>query len=177
MHHSKRQNRRFLLVMLRLELHKASVLAVGKLTLEFFPDYNSCFSGRCPILNCFNLGGVNVNSSTVNYVPKKLHGSVPAFLKEANFVRCRATGGAPDIQINLKFFFFYLGLVVSSVIGGILSIEARDMDTKLLSALESNNTLARCLTQSLILVVKLLLAGWPLFLQSWSGDRLLAVDT
>ncbi|GKE03708.1 hypothetical protein Tco_1395726, partial [Tanacetum coccineum] len=35
-------------------------------------------------------------------------------------------------------------LVVSSVIGGILSIEARDMDTKLLSASESNNTLARC---------------------------------
>nr|GEU74812.1 reverse transcriptase domain-containing protein [Tanacetum cinerariifolium] len=34
--------------------------------------------------------------------------------------------------------------VVSSVIGGILSIEARDMDTKLLSAPESNNTLARC---------------------------------
>nr|GEU64379.1 hypothetical protein [Tanacetum cinerariifolium] len=37
-----------------------------------------------------------------------------------------------------------LGYVVSSVIGGILSIEARDMDTKLLSALESNNTLTRC---------------------------------
>nr|GEV38368.1 reverse transcriptase domain-containing protein [Tanacetum cinerariifolium] len=34
--------------------------------------------------------------------------------------------------------------VVSSVIGRILSIEAIDMDTKLLSALESNNTLARC---------------------------------
>ncbi|GJY00428.1 hypothetical protein Tco_0357446 [Tanacetum coccineum] len=28
--------------------------------------------------------------------------------------------------------------------GGIFSIEARDMDTKLLSALESNNTLAGC---------------------------------
>ncbi|GJU92781.1 hypothetical protein Tco_1317537 [Tanacetum coccineum] len=28
--------------------------------------------------------------------------------------------------------------------GGIFSIEARDMDTKLLSAPESNNTLARC---------------------------------
>nr|GEU89276.1 putative reverse transcriptase domain-containing protein [Tanacetum cinerariifolium] len=36
------------------------------------------------------------------------------------------------------------GRVVSSVIGGILSIEARDMDTKLLSASESNNTLPRC---------------------------------
>ncbi|GKD75752.1 hypothetical protein Tco_1334034 [Tanacetum coccineum] len=34
--------------------------------------------------------------------------------------------------------------VVSSVIGRILSIEARDMDKKLLSAPESNNTLARC---------------------------------
>nr|GEW85901.1 hypothetical protein [Tanacetum cinerariifolium] len=34
--------------------------------------------------------------------------------------------------------------VVSSVIGGILSIKARDMDTKLLSAPESNNTLAKC---------------------------------
>ncbi|GKE87195.1 hypothetical protein Tco_1564670 [Tanacetum coccineum] len=34
--------------------------------------------------------------------------------------------------------------VVSSIIGRILSIEARDMDTKLLSAPESNNTLARC---------------------------------
>nr|GFB67304.1 hypothetical protein [Tanacetum cinerariifolium] len=34
--------------------------------------------------------------------------------------------------------------VVSRVIGGILSIEARDMDTKLLSDPESNNTLARC---------------------------------
>ncbi|GJZ54749.1 hypothetical protein Tco_0609942 [Tanacetum coccineum] len=36
------------------------------------------------------------------------------------------------------------GHVVSSVIGGILSIEARDMDINFLSAPESNNTLARC---------------------------------
>ncbi|GKA28192.1 hypothetical protein Tco_0714360, partial [Tanacetum coccineum] len=36
-----------------------------------------------------------------------------------------------------------MSYVVSSVIGGILSIEARDMDTKLLAAPESNNTLAR----------------------------------
>ncbi|GJZ05195.1 hypothetical protein Tco_0538470 [Tanacetum coccineum] len=35
-------------------------------------------------------------------------------------------------------------LIGVSVIGGILRIEARDMDTKLLSAPESNNTLARC---------------------------------
>ncbi|GJR53978.1 hypothetical protein Tco_1404499 [Tanacetum coccineum] len=34
--------------------------------------------------------------------------------------------------------------LVSIVMGGIFSIEARDMDTKLLSAPESNNTLARC---------------------------------
>ncbi|GJW92067.1 hypothetical protein Tco_0169620 [Tanacetum coccineum] len=33
---------------------------------------------------------------------------------------------------------------VSIVMGGIFSIEARDMDMKLLSAPESNNTLARC---------------------------------
>ncbi|GKG02690.1 hypothetical protein Tco_0310326, partial [Tanacetum coccineum] len=31
--------------MLRLELHKASVLAVGRLTLGFLPRYTSCFSG------------------------------------------------------------------------------------------------------------------------------------
>ncbi|GKE28164.1 hypothetical protein Tco_1443548 [Tanacetum coccineum] len=35
-------------------------------------------------------------------------------------------------------------LKVSSVIGGISSIEARDMDTKLLSAPKSNNTLVKC---------------------------------
>ncbi|GKC85538.1 hypothetical protein Tco_1141255 [Tanacetum coccineum] len=32
---------------------------------------------RCPILACFNFGGVNVNSSAVNYMPKKLHGTDP----------------------------------------------------------------------------------------------------
>ncbi|GKC57743.1 reverse transcriptase domain-containing protein [Tanacetum coccineum] len=32
---------------------------------------------RCPILNCFNFGGVNVNSLTINYVPKKLHDTDP----------------------------------------------------------------------------------------------------
>ncbi|GJR10878.1 hypothetical protein Tco_0793530 [Tanacetum coccineum] len=40
---------------------------------------------------------------------------------------------------------------VSIVMGGIFIIEARDMDTKLLSALESNNTLARYTS-----------SGWPL---------------
>ncbi|GJX74283.1 hypothetical protein Tco_0312878 [Tanacetum coccineum] len=47
--------------------------------------------------------------------------------------------------------------------GGIFSLEAIDMDTKLLSALESNNTLARCwhaVTGSRLLPV----AG-PLFMQ------------
>ncbi|GJX08564.1 hypothetical protein Tco_0196496, partial [Tanacetum coccineum] len=79
MHHSKQQDRRFLLVMLRLELHTTFALVVGKLTLGLLLRYTSCFSGliqrgrRCPILNCFNLGGVNMNSLTVNHVPKKLH--------------------------------------------------------------------------------------------------------
>ncbi|GJT52651.1 hypothetical protein Tco_0978808 [Tanacetum coccineum] len=45
MHHSKRQNHRLFLVMLILELHKASVLAVRRLTLGLFPSYTSCFSG------------------------------------------------------------------------------------------------------------------------------------
>ncbi|GKA53288.1 hypothetical protein Tco_0746603 [Tanacetum coccineum] len=44
-----------------------------------------------------------------------------------------------SVQDMLKTF-----MVVSSVISGILSIEARDMDKKLLSAPESNNSLARC---------------------------------
>ncbi|GJW79364.1 hypothetical protein Tco_0141046 [Tanacetum coccineum] len=34
-------------------------------------------SRRCPILNCFNLGGVNVNSLAVNHVPEKLHNTDP----------------------------------------------------------------------------------------------------
>ncbi|GKB71832.1 hypothetical protein Tco_0933244 [Tanacetum coccineum] len=79
MHHSKRQNHCFLLGLLRLELHKAFVLAVGRLTLSLLPRYTFCFSGliqcsrRCLILNYFNLGEVNVNSLTVNHVPEKLH--------------------------------------------------------------------------------------------------------
>ncbi|GKE74437.1 hypothetical protein Tco_1536478, partial [Tanacetum coccineum] len=48
--------------------------------------------------------------------------------------------------------------VVSSVIGRILSIEARDMDKKLLSAPESNNTLARCWLRRNIHVSS---SGWP----------------
>ncbi|GJV05528.1 hypothetical protein Tco_1343184 [Tanacetum coccineum] len=40
--------------------------------------------------------------------------------------------------------------------GGILSIDARDMDTKLLSAPESNNTLARCSSLGIITS-----SGWP----------------
>ncbi|GKE83269.1 hypothetical protein Tco_1553269 [Tanacetum coccineum] len=41
--------------------------------------------------------------------------------------------------------------------GGIFSIEARDMDRKLLSALESNNTLARFLSQMAHLVANITL--------------------
>ncbi|GJX93839.1 hypothetical protein Tco_0348425 [Tanacetum coccineum] len=44
MHHVIGLNSLFLLVMLRLELHKASVLAVGRLTLGLLPRYTSCFS-------------------------------------------------------------------------------------------------------------------------------------
>ncbi|GKC74120.1 hypothetical protein Tco_1120003 [Tanacetum coccineum] len=43
------------------------------------------------------------------------------------------------------------------VMGGIFSIEARDMDTKLLSAPESNNTLARFLGQMAHLVASITL--------------------
>nr|GFB86427.1 hypothetical protein [Tanacetum cinerariifolium] len=45
--------------------------------------------------------------------------------------------------------------VVSSVVSGILSIEARDMDTKLLSAPESNNTLTRFPSQMTHLVASI----------------------
>nr|GEU28764.1 retrovirus-related Pol polyprotein from transposon TNT 1-94 [Tanacetum cinerariifolium] len=67
-HHSKQQNHRFLLVMLKLELHTASVLVVRRLSLGLLPRYTSCFSRRCPILNSFDLGEINVNSLTVNHV-------------------------------------------------------------------------------------------------------------
>ncbi|GKC24882.1 hypothetical protein Tco_1027032 [Tanacetum coccineum] len=46
---------------------------------------------------------------------------------------------------------------VSIVMGGIFSLEARDMDMKLLSALESNNTLARFLGQMAHLVTSITL--------------------
>ncbi|GKE64258.1 hypothetical protein Tco_1518419 [Tanacetum coccineum] len=46
---------------------------------------------------------------------------------------------------------------VSIVMGGIFSIEARDMDTKLLSAPESNNILARFLGQMAHLVASITL--------------------
>ncbi|GJW94985.1 hypothetical protein Tco_0174657 [Tanacetum coccineum] len=51
-----------------------------------------------------------------------------------------------------------MSYVVSSVIGGILSLETRDMDTKLLSAPESNNTLARCWFRRNVPVAS---SGWP----------------
>nr|GEV18167.1 reverse transcriptase domain-containing protein [Tanacetum cinerariifolium] len=70
---------------------------------------------------------------------------VPAFLKELICKVLRL------LVLLLEFNRFGIllgepkqGQVVSSVIGGTLSIEARDMDTKLLSAPESNNTLAKC---------------------------------
>ncbi|GJS30922.1 hypothetical protein Tco_0491542, partial [Tanacetum coccineum] len=103
MHHSKQQSHHFLLVMLRLELHKVSVLAVGKLTLGLLPD-----------VFLFSL------------VPTRFPSAIS------------------------------MSQVVSSVISGILSIEARDMDTKLLSAPESNNTLARCWFRRNIAS-----SGWP----------------
>nr|GEX87070.1 ribonuclease H-like domain-containing protein [Tanacetum cinerariifolium] len=34
---------------------------------------------RCPILNCFNLGRVNMKSLAINYVSKKLHDTDPEF--------------------------------------------------------------------------------------------------
>nr|GEU97851.1 hypothetical protein [Tanacetum cinerariifolium] len=66
MRHRKRQSHCFLLVMLRLELHIASALVVEKLSLGLRPTYTSCFSRRCPILDSFNLGGVNMKSLTIN---------------------------------------------------------------------------------------------------------------
>ncbi|GKE07902.1 hypothetical protein Tco_1411453, partial [Tanacetum coccineum] len=73
---------------------------------------------------------------------------------------------------------------VSIVMGGISSIEARDMDTKLLSAPESNNTLARCWFRRNIPMttfgfwhdkLPILVADcfqWPVlcFCNSWSDD-------
>nr|GEZ35077.1 myb-like domain, Myb/SANT-like DNA-binding domain protein [Tanacetum cinerariifolium] len=50
----------------RLELHIASALVVEKLSLGLRPRCISCFSRRCPILNCFNLGRVNMKSLTIN---------------------------------------------------------------------------------------------------------------
>ncbi|GJV55309.1 retrovirus-related pol polyprotein from transposon TNT 1-94 [Tanacetum coccineum] len=51
--------------MLRLELLKVFVLSIGKLTFGLLPRYTSCNSR------------VNVNSLTVNHVPKKLHDTDP----------------------------------------------------------------------------------------------------
>ncbi|GKA75030.1 hypothetical protein Tco_0781408 [Tanacetum coccineum] len=69
---------------------------------------------------------------------------VPAFLKELIY---KVLGLQVSI-LELDQFGILLGEreegQVSIVMGGIFSIEARDMDTKLLLALESNNTLARC---------------------------------
>nr|GEZ00784.1 hypothetical protein [Tanacetum cinerariifolium] len=114
MHHFKQQNRRFLLVVLRLELHKASALAVKKLTFGLRPKHISCFSR------------VNMKSLSINQVICML------------FLITRVDENIIDEHYH-KFI-----QVVSSIIGEILSIEARDVDIKLLSAPESNNTLTRC---------------------------------
>ncbi|GKB49120.1 hypothetical protein Tco_0899873 [Tanacetum coccineum] len=53
---------------------------------------------------------------------------------------------------------------VSIVMGGIFSIKARDIDTKLLSALELNSTLARCNGQINITVADYFQWNGPLFL-------------
>nr|GEZ78870.1 hypothetical protein [Tanacetum cinerariifolium]GEZ78874.1 hypothetical protein [Tanacetum cinerariifolium] len=53
-----------------------------------------------------------------------------------------------------------VGQVVTGVINGILSIEARYMDTQLLSAPESNNTLARCWFRRNVPVTTFRSRGW-----------------
>ncbi|GJT54401.1 hypothetical protein Tco_0989455 [Tanacetum coccineum] len=87
---------------------------------------------------------------------------VPAFMKE---LICKVLGLlVPLLELN-RFGILLSelgeGRVVSSVIGGILSIEARDMDTKLLSAPESNNTLAKCWFRRNVPVAS---SGWPFVL-------------
>ncbi|GJY83143.1 hypothetical protein Tco_0496519 [Tanacetum coccineum] len=71
---------------------------------------------------------------------------VPAFLKELIY----KVLGLHVSLLELNRFEILLDEreegQVSIVMGGIFSLEARDMDTKLLSAPESNNTLARCCT-------------------------------
>ncbi|GJY46452.1 hypothetical protein Tco_0435515 [Tanacetum coccineum] len=59
--------------------------------------------------------------------------------------------------IGIRFNFERLVNKVSIVMGGIFRIEARDMDTKLLSSPESNNTLARFLGQMAHLVASITL--------------------
>nr|GEV88166.1 putative reverse transcriptase domain, ribonuclease H-like domain, aspartic peptidase domain protein [Tanacetum cinerariifolium] len=49
----------------------------GKLTPGLLPGYTFCFSGRCLILNCFDLQRINVNSLIVNHVSEKLHDTDP----------------------------------------------------------------------------------------------------
>ncbi|GJT39615.1 heme peroxidase [Tanacetum coccineum] len=58
MHHSKQHNHHFLLVMLRLELHKASVLVIGKLTLDLRPRYT--FLGAAQFLTVSILAGTDI---------------------------------------------------------------------------------------------------------------------
>ncbi|GJW99133.1 hypothetical protein Tco_0180941 [Tanacetum coccineum] len=89
------------------------------------------------ILNAFNLGGDNVDSLGCQEPLRQKTWSDEDLC-------ARATGAAPGIKSIWNSTWRTGGrLVVSSVIGGILSIEARDIDTKLLSAPESNNALAK----------------------------------
>ncbi|GJX66302.1 hypothetical protein Tco_0300645 [Tanacetum coccineum] len=110
---------------------------------------------------------------------------VPAFLKELICKVLRLL--VPLLALN-RFEIILgepeKGQVAFSVIGGILSIEARDMDTKLLSAPESNNTLDKCWFRRNVPVTmfgswhdKLLTLAadcfqWlaPCSCSSWSGD-------
>ncbi|GJT31657.1 hypothetical protein Tco_0922076 [Tanacetum coccineum] len=64
-------------------------------------------------------------------------------IRSANLVGCSDTVCATGIKARYESSYL-AKTVVSSVSGRILSIEARDMDTKLLSAPELNNTLAGC---------------------------------
>ncbi|GJT36185.1 hypothetical protein Tco_0926604 [Tanacetum coccineum] len=128
--------RPFLLVMLRRELHKSSVLVIVKPTLDFSQIY----------FWFFWVNSVNDLQSLKNL-----------YAISSSNLSARATGVVLEIKIDLNLLdergrkarvddlfvtddsACYLGQDFNPGI----SLEERDMDTKLLSALESNNTLAR----------------------------------
>ncbi|GKC90259.1 hypothetical protein Tco_1150908, partial [Tanacetum coccineum] len=79
--------------------------------------------------------------------------------------------------LGSQFTLFYENVdpaKVSIVMGEIFSLEARDMDMKLLSAPESNNTLARCSSLGIVvgglLALICFLVRWPTLLQSITLD-------